>query len=937
MAADNPVLAKIRETWPSNVDVLDDLKERLTAPQPIPLVPFVGAGLSMPMGFPSWGGFLTSLAAECGTSDAVAILLGEGKYEDAAETVEAALGPELFCQRVAHVFGKRKSEACELRGAVLALPALAAGPVVTTNFDRVLERVFAAAGSPFEHIAWGSQVDSMRKAMAENKPFLLKIHGDAEERSGRVLTRSEYEKHYGSGDRDGLRAQLGRVFQGRALLFAGCSLGPDRTMDVLLEALKQASGLVHFAIVEKPAADADFFAKQRGLGQRGILPVWYPAGEHQSIGTLLRWIASLQPSNRAPGPDIALERPSQRKHEIRGELDLLIPYQRTTDFLGRDAELEGLQAWLRSEAPISVRVLTGGGGSGKTRLAVELIEGLEAQPGEWDRGFLTHAEMERFSQSQNLSHWRRRKPVLAVVDYAAESAARLRDWLEQLAAAEPGGEKLRLLLLEREASRDQGWLASAMPRGYSAAAGLALFDPPEPVRLGALAETPDRRRVLRAAVEAGATYRGVKAPVVPAPGADEWFDRRIAEPRWGDPLTLTMAGLTALDTGLVEAMGLGRADLALGLADRERGRVERFGPGAPPRLMEHMAAYVTVSGGLSREELRQAARAESEATGRAHIEGWGVLADQIGEALRGGGGARAVEPDVVGEALLLRVWGGREAREGAAAVVRAAKARGQQVAASVMRSAQDFCVGETPRPEPLAWLDALIAEAKGNLALLTQIEGALPDATLALRERAVEIDSALAAALEKHTDPDAQPVRARVLNNLGVRLSGLGRREEALQASEEAVGVFRQLAAERPGTFFPDLAGSLNNVGARLSDSGRREKALQATEEAVRIRRQLAARSPDAFLPDLATSLGARGAILLQQGNATAALASFREAIEFLKPLFLRWPGAFRPLMTALVGRYASACETAGVEMDLRLLGEIVPRLSADKADAMGT
>ncbi len=49
-------------------------------------------------------------------------------------------------------------------------------------------------------------------------------------------------------------------------------------MDVLSGVLKQASGARHIAIVEKPAADTEFFAKQRLLGTRGILPIWYPAG-----------------------------------------------------------------------------------------------------------------------------------------------------------------------------------------------------------------------------------------------------------------------------------------------------------------------------------------------------------------------------------------------------------------------------------------------------------------------------------------------------------------------------------------------------------------------------------------------------------------------------------------------------------------------------------
>ncbi len=89
----------IRDTWSYNGQFLDDLKDRLTAAQPIPLVPFVGAGLSMPMGFPSWGAFLKQLAEECGKSDQVAALLADGKFEDAAGAVEDGLGAEIFNSR----------------------------------------------------------------------------------------------------------------------------------------------------------------------------------------------------------------------------------------------------------------------------------------------------------------------------------------------------------------------------------------------------------------------------------------------------------------------------------------------------------------------------------------------------------------------------------------------------------------------------------------------------------------------------------------------------------------------------------------------------------------------------------------------------------------------------------------------------------------------
>ena len=337
-------LQRIRDTWPANADHLKDLEERLKgAAHPIPLLPFVGAGLSMPMGFPGWGRFLSDLAGECGKTAEVTALMATGAYEEAAELIEQSLSPTIFNTRVAHTFGKRKSDECELKGAVLALPELASGAVVTTNFDRLLERVFTEANGPFEHVAWGAQVDAIREAVAANEQFLLKIHGDAEERTNRVLTKREYDKHYAStGDLEGLRAQVGRVFQGRTVLFVGCSLDKDRTMDALFDILQQVAGHEHYAILAKPADEARFFAKQQYLGEHGILPIWYPDGRHELVEPLLRWIASLHPAP-GRGPELVLESPATRRLAVRSELDLLIPYQRITEFVGREAEFASLR------------------------------------------------------------------------------------------------------------------------------------------------------------------------------------------------------------------------------------------------------------------------------------------------------------------------------------------------------------------------------------------------------------------------------------------------------------------------------------------------------------------------------------------------------------------------------------------------------------------
>jgi hypothetical protein len=67
--------------------------------------------------------------------------------------------------------------------------------------------------------------------------------------------------------------------------------------------------------------------------------------------------------------------------------------------------------------------------------------------------------------------------------------------------------------------------------------------------------------------------------------------------------------------------------------------------------------------------------------------------------------------------------------------------------------------------------------------------------------------------------------------------------------------------------------------------------------------------------------------VLRDNGNAAGAAATFREGVECLKPLFLRSPKAFRRLMSNLVIGYFRACETAGLEANSDLLGDIVPLL----------
>ncbi|WP_158817323.1 tetratricopeptide repeat protein [Methylocapsa sp. S129] len=605
----------------------------------------------------------------------------------------------------------------------------------------------------------------------------------------------------------------------------------------------------------------------------------------------------------------------------KSETGLLSAYRAdVVPLVGRDDALDDLRHWLDGEAPVSMRVLVGAGGRGKTRLALELARGI-SEAG-WLAGFATVEELDRFRAQHNVAQWRWDRPVLILIDYAASRAGQIRDWAREIsdAALEDGRPRLRLLLIERQANRAIGWLATIFGYGSDDAsrALIALLDPPEPVELTAIDDLAFRRRIFAALLGSGGS--GLEAP---APGADAEFDRLLADRKWaGDPLYLGMAGLVARREGVSAALSLSRTDLALAIAERELKRigdigaahgVDASGQNHRGAFIRHMAVIATLTQGLTREEARKLAEGEhaalkSAAPLNSSLE---AVCDALPVA-DGSGGVAPILPDIVGEGAILAWLGdkGPIAQWGlppAARIAAAAQSMLPRVSAVLVRIAQDFA--PAGRDEPVRWLESLAETSNADIGALMQIADALPIKTLALRELAVRLTRRITAALRtavaarkaRNSAADRKALLplsdllAKSLNNFGDRLSGLGRREDALAATREAVDLYRRLVAESSEAFAPHLANALNNLGSRLGDLGRRKDALAAAREAVDIRRRLAAERPGAFMPLLASALSNYGNKLSEFGRLEDALAPTLEALEIRRRLAAERPDAFMP------------------------------------------
>ena len=585
----------------------------------------------------------------------------------------------------------------------------------------------------------------------------------------------------------------------------------------------------------------------------------------------------------------------------KNELRILQPTSRAIPLVGREAELKNLMRFASLEAPpnIRVRVLIGQGGSGKTRLALELCDGLSA--GGWNAGFVTHQNLTRFFNQHDAADWGWQKPTLMVLDYVAAQAEVLTKWLKELQDRPSANHPLRILLLERHASADSGWFERVfLSGGWGNLNTRALLDPPEPVPIWALTQLPDRLAIVRSVLEHLAPGRLNQLDT------GQSLSKQLEQAPWGnDPLYLAMAAIAMARDGNLSSLQLRRTDLALVVAGHELNRLEIMatGRGLHPELLQHLAACTTLLQGQSREDVIELVRGEQQAIGFDNANAPAKVVSALHDVLNEGQGIAPVRPDLIGEALLIKTW--KQQPEQSKAIQRLFPKHKTEVLETLIRMVQDF---GADHPHTKQWFEELLKAHWNDQSTLQLIYESLPSETVALRDMNLGLTTRLL-----QLDSEASPaIRARRLNNLAIHLSELGQREKALQAAQESVELYSLLAQQRPDAFKPYLAASLNNLANRLSELGQREKALQAAQESVELRRQLAQQRPDAFNPDLARSLNNLAAMLSKLGQREKALQAAQESVELYSQLAQQRPDAFNPGLASSLNNLANRLSELG-------------------------
>jgi tetratricopeptide (TPR) repeat protein len=594
-------------------------------------------------------------------------------------------------------------------------------------------------------------------------------------------------------------------------------------------------------------------------------------------------------------------------HAMDSPVSLLRPEAGVVRFRGRRRELRDIADWRGSERPAAVRLITGPGGQGKTRLALAAVK--EARRAGWAAGFLADradlAELRAFLSARSV-------PLLLVLDYAEARASQVGPLCEML-HAETGLPPVRILLLARKAG--EWWTTTAE---YARARGL-LEDGADSFALPALAPSPeDRREAARFAVqELGERLRELRPGTDPLhmPAPD------VTDERFAGALNLQMTVLVAQlqHVDPVPVAGGEPDEVILLLHEHKHWRrtLKPFGlDGLARKELNVLVAAATLCGAEDMNEavatLERLPQDGAAAADRINTARW--LAGLYPSDGRYWG---ALQPDRVGEFLVgsvleqeqsLLEWllpaAGRRQIESAFHLLSRAVAHQAPVAKQLyevvtrhpwqLAPAAVRTATEVAEPAPLrAALDTVLEELErqpGNDApLARELYEAVPLPTLALDQWAADLAGLLARLARDRATDGAAEVAGR-LHRYAIRLGEVDRAEQALPAVQEAIALRKELAAGGDLQAQEDLALSLNTRTCLLADTGRTLEALASAREVLECYRRLSEHDPQRHVRDMAmaeTNLANR---LGDAGSRLEAVAPARAALERYRSLAVNDP-----------------------------------------------
>jgi SIR2-like domain len=268
---------RYRQIQKLNIENVPRLGKLLRALKSNKAVPFIGAGMSVPMKMRGWTDFLYHLVSSAGAdSSLIDSHIELGDFEQAA-TIAFSLLETIQIDEKMESFFLEKGVFPD--SAVQYVPYLFNSSVITTNFDNVIERAFEGAGADLGKILLGRDSDEVITHMQAGERFLFKVHGDYSTPKNRVLTLDEYDIAY--SDKDYINS-LNEIYKNNTLVFMGCSLKEDRYLKHFAHLCKTSRlRQRHYAFLKiekqgrsRKATNQWIINREASLAKANILPIW---------------------------------------------------------------------------------------------------------------------------------------------------------------------------------------------------------------------------------------------------------------------------------------------------------------------------------------------------------------------------------------------------------------------------------------------------------------------------------------------------------------------------------------------------------------------------------------------------------------------------------------------------------------------------------------
>lgn len=607
---------------------------------------------------------------------------------------------------------------------------------------------------------------------------------------------------------------------------------------------------------------------------------------------------------------------------------LLTAANAVVDFVDRDELALDMEAWVDSESQLAVRVIGGAGGSGKTRLAVELLRRLDvrghglagdADPAQWFGGFLDEeAGAEIMASIAALP-----LPRLLVLDYAEARTMQIARLLEIL-TTQGAPYPLRLLLLVRHpyasslgmVGDESSWITAVRPIASRVLANqvldtatLTIMDE-HPLELGA------RWALLAQARRDFAIVEAAGQRPAPLPPAD------LSADLYAQPLTIIMAGYLLARGSDPSALPSTRHRMFEAILSHEceywRRRAIDEGLELTPLELRALVGVGTLVDPKDSDESARFLALLSFVGGKLLTRADSFLRNVYPNGLAEGRWA-PVRPDRLGEYIVSNTLKSNAVLLGSALDPSRDADRLLKTLDILTRAcADDAELAEITAIALMTRLPELVSKAfllsndpndygsravqlPGHLAALLQRVGSLvegktlihalenlpnghwPTASLGLALSIGLISNARIKALEGQDEQ----LHAWSLTEYASRLADAGELQESLVAAEEAVNTYRRLEEANP-VFRKSLATSLIALAGRLAAVGRRKPAVAVASEAAELCRELADPARGGSLssvPYLAMALDTLANRLAGLGRQEEALLISEEAIALYREL----------------------------------------------------